>query len=71
MNRKETHSNHSEKNAGRGERGLGWYHACRLHQENPESASTKLEALATMVVPYKRFEALPVIDSQFQARRSS
>ena len=29
MNRKETHSNHSQENAGRGERGLGWRHAGR------------------------------------------
>jgi len=29
MNWKETHSNHSEENTGRGERGLGWRHAGR------------------------------------------
>ena len=29
MNWKETHSNHSQENAGRGERGLGWRHAGR------------------------------------------
>ena len=39
-------------------------------QENTESAPMKLKVLGTMGVPYKRFEALPVIDSQFQARRS-
>ena len=30
MDRKETHSNRSEKNTGRGERGLGCRHARRL-----------------------------------------
>ena len=30
MDWKETHSDHSEKNTGRNERGLGWRHACRL-----------------------------------------
>ena len=33
MNREETHSNRGEKNAGRGERGLGWYHARCLLRE--------------------------------------
>ena len=37
-----------------------------LHQENPGSASTKLNDGGKMGVSYKRFEALPVIDSQFQ-----
>ena len=30
MSWKETHSNHSEKNTGRSERGLSWRHAHRL-----------------------------------------
>jgi hypothetical protein len=33
MNREETYSNHSEQKTGRGERGLGWYHARRLLRE--------------------------------------
>ena len=42
------------------------------HQENAESASTKLEVLGTMRVPYKRFEALPVLTAnpkRVEARR--
>ena len=31
------------------------------HQENAESASTKLKALGTVGVPYKRLEALSVL----------
>jgi len=30
MNRKKTHSNHSEEDTGRIERSLSWRHACRL-----------------------------------------
>jgi len=31
------------------------------HQEDAEPTSTELEALGTMEVPYKRFEALPIL----------
>ena len=41
--------------------GGDWRRAGGSHQENPESAPMKLEVLGTMSVPYKRFEALPVL----------
>jgi hypothetical protein len=42
------------------------------HQGNTESASVKSEVLETMGVPYKRFEALPVLSvssKHVEARR--
>ena len=55
----------------------GGFHGCppilmidsSSHQENAESASTKLEVLGMMGVPYKRFEALPASPKHVEARR--
>ena len=41
--------------------GVGDDLADHNHQENAESASTKLKALGTRGVPYKRLEALSVL----------